>query len=87
VLKENKDDAATLESAFRLCLGRTPTERERAILTKLLQKQTESFKAAPKDAEALAPADLPKEIDVTRFAAWASVARALMNLDEFITRE
>jgi mono/diheme cytochrome c family protein len=87
VLKEKKDDAATLESAFRLCLGRTPTERERAILLKLLQKQMESFKAAPKDAQALAPADLPKEIDVTRFAAWASVARALMNLDEFITRE
>jgi mono/diheme cytochrome c family protein len=87
VLKENKGDEESLKSAFRLCLGRTPSERELGILTKLLNKQAESFKAAPKDAQALAPADLPKEIDVPRFAAWVSVARALMNLDEFITRE
>jgi len=70
-----------------LCLGRPATERERAILTKLLHKQMESFKAAPKEALALTPPDLPKEIDATRFAAWTSIARSLLNLDEFITRE
>jgi hypothetical protein len=87
VLKENKNDDESLTLAFRLCLGRAPKERELAILTKLLQKQLESFKAAPKDAQELAPSDLPKGIDVTRFAAWTTVARALLNLDEFITRE
>jgi hypothetical protein len=87
VLKEKKTDEESLASAFRLCLGRTPSERERAILVKLLHKQMESFKASPKDAEAVVPADLPKEIDATRFAAWTAIARALMNLDEFITRE
>jgi mono/diheme cytochrome c family protein len=87
VLKENKSDDESLVYAFRLCMGRPPKERERAILTKLLDKQMESFKAAPKDAQAFTPADLPKDIDSTRFAAWTSVARALLNLDEFITRE
>jgi mono/diheme cytochrome c family protein len=87
VLKENKGDDESLTLAFKLCMGRSPKERERAILTKLLQKQLDSFKAAPKDAQALAPGDLPKDIDVTRFAAWTAVARALLNLDEFITRE
>ena len=87
VLKENKSDDEALVHAFRLCLGRSPKERERSILTKLLKKQMESFKAVPKEAQALVPEDLPKDIDVTRLAAWTAIARALLNLDEFITRE
>ena len=40
-----------------------------------------------KEAKLLVPPDLPKEMDVARFAAWTTVARVLLNLDEFITRE
>ncbi len=87
VMKENKSDDESIVYAFRLCMGRTPTERERAILTKLLHKQMDSFKTAPKETLTLTPPDLPKEIDATRFAAWTAITRALLNLDEFITRE
>ena len=35
----------------------------------------------------LSPADLPKGIDPAEYAAWVTVSRVLLNLDEFITRE
>jgi hypothetical protein len=59
---EADSDADRIDAAFESCLGRMPSERERAIL-----------------AELIANADGP--------ARWAIVARAMLNLDEFITRE
>jgi hypothetical protein len=57
------DDAGRMAWAFRLCLGRPPSERERQTLERLLRHERDPF------------------------AAWTSVARVLLNLDEFITRE
>ncbi len=66
ILREGpSDDRERISYAFRLCLGRQPSEREQQTLEGLLQKQNE---AKPLDA-------------------WISVARVLLNLDEFITRE
>jgi hypothetical protein len=58
-------DSERIAYAFRLCLGRSPSDRERQALGRLLARQHE---AKPLDA-------------------WTSVARVLLNLDEFITRE
>src|SRR5262249_10199670 len=64
VLKESHDgDAARLERAFRLCLGREPKNGELERLQSLL-------------------ANLGGDR-----TAWEVVARFLLNLDEFITRE
>jgi mono/diheme cytochrome c family protein len=66
ILREGpNNDRERVAFAFRLCLGRQPSEREQQTLERLLQKQHE---AKPNDA-------------------WISVARVLLNLDEFITRE
>jgi hypothetical protein len=65
ILREEKDDAERIAYAFRLCLGRQPTPRERLALERLLARQNEV-----------------KPLD-----AWTSVARVMLNLDEFITRE
>jgi mono/diheme cytochrome c family protein len=59
--------------AFRLCLARQPSQRERDRLCELLHREfTEGEKASAEE---------------NQFAAWTSVARVLLNLDEFITRE
>ena len=67
------DDIKRLRFAFSLCLGRVPNEREQQRLTELLtHEQAESAAATSKE----------RQLD-----AWTSVARVLLNLDEFITRE
>jgi hypothetical protein len=88
VLRECKSsDEARLTHAFRLALARAPKERERQILTRLLTQQRESLRRSPQEARGLVGALLPKGADVVEHAAWGQVARVLLNLDEFITRE
>ena len=88
ILKEAPvGDDSRLRFVFRLCLAREPSDRERQTLNRLLLRQRETLARSPQDAKALAPADVPKGADATEAAAWTMVARALLNLDEFITRE
>ena len=88
ILKEaSPDDTERLRYAFRLCLTREPKPAESQRLAALLEQQKTEFKAAPKEAEQLAPALLALKTDSQEFAAWTAVARVLLNLDEFITRE
>jgi hypothetical protein len=72
--------------AFRLCLAREPSPSETRRLEQYLTQQRQEFQAAPQEARALlaeetSPAALPER------AAWTALARVLLNLDEFITRE
>jgi mono/diheme cytochrome c family protein len=66
------DEQSRLRLAFRLCMARPPSPLEEARLLQLLTSQ-----------DALLSADG----DAHSFAAWTTVARVLLNLDEFITRE
>jgi mono/diheme cytochrome c family protein len=88
VLKEAPpSDEGRLRYAFRLCLARQPSAVELNRLSRLLDQQRTAFAADPKKAEALLPAERPKGADAQQLAAWITIARVLMNLDEFITRE
>ena len=60
-------------------------ESEQLILQELLADAMEYFKASPKDATALAKLEDP--VLAAEVAAWISVSRTVLNLDEFITRE
>jgi mono/diheme cytochrome c family protein len=60
-----------LDRAFELCLMREPSPREREVLTSLLDSPVEGQSGE-------------KEVEKQR---WLRVARVLLNLDEFITRE
>ena len=74
ILRECADDETTrLRFAFRLCLGRAPNLWEQQRLIDLLNQER---------AESAAATSEEKQMD-----AWTSVARVLLNLDEFITRE
>jgi mono/diheme cytochrome c family protein len=86
VLKEkHSTDADRVAAAFRLALVREPQARETATLVKFLQAQRAAAKAEPLAAAGSEPGRLAT-VDAER-VAWTAVARVLLNLDEFITRE
>ncbi len=93
-LKEGGDsDGSRVAYAFRLCLGRSPTESESKVVTGLLRTQSDRFSkpdAKPWELAAADPAKppaLPKGTTPAQLAAWTAVGRVLLNLDETITKE
>ncbi|RME95308.1 MAG: DUF1553 domain-containing protein, partial [Verrucomicrobia bacterium] len=76
-----------LRELFRRCLVRLPDDTEQAALLKFYRRQLERFRSGELDPAKLAPP--PKDADPARAAeaaAWTAVARAVMNLDEFVTK-
>ena len=69
-----------IEHAFLLALGRPPTGRERERMERFLREHSAALQAREGQSQALLPLQ-------PGHAAWASAARALLNLEEFITRE
>ena len=84
-LKECAGDAERIRYLFRVCLGRQPSAREQQRLGQFLARQRAGLEHAPAaEVGRLAP---PKVGNLPGDAAWTLVARVLLNLDEFITRE
>jgi hypothetical protein len=81
------DPAARLRYAFVTCLGRPPMERELASLSDLYDKFRTLADADNSAAAKLAGTPPPAEAELTAAAASVAVARVLLNLDEFVTRE
>lgn len=83
------DDPDRISFAFRTALGREPRAEEAAILADLLAKHRAEFAADRPAAEALlkvGAGPAPADLDRAELAAWASVARAILNLHETMTR-
>ena len=78
------DDEKRLERAFFLCYARPPSDAERNAVASFRESQLASFVKDPVAAEEVAPKGSK---DPAEAASWTAVARALMNTDEFITRE
>ena len=68
---------------FRICLVRSPKPDESALLVKFFEMQRKRFAADEKRAIAL----VGEGKDAADRAAWAAVARTILNLDEFINKE
>lgn len=77
----NDDQVAHL---FRRCLTRPPTSDERAALLKYYEAQLARLKTKELDASKIAG---PGDGDANERAAWTLAARAILNLDEAITKE
>ncbi len=73
--------------AFRLCLSRTPDDREIGVMEGLFAAIREAAKADPASAARLAGPKPARNVDVSEAAAWVAVSRTILNLDEFVTRE
>jgi hypothetical protein len=81
VLKESPaEDAARLDRAVLLALGRPPKPAERGRLARFLALQRDEYRTDAAAARALAGGE-------PEAAAWTAVARVLFNLDDFLTRE
>jgi hypothetical protein len=73
-----------ITDAFLRCFSRGPDAAETAAVLDFQQKQQQRLTAAPESAKSLAGPG-PDESAVAR-ATWTAVARALMNMDEFVTK-
>ena len=88
-----KTDEQRITFAFRHVLGRSPRPEELKVLGRLLQQQRARIAEGWLNASELATGrpgpvgDLPPGVTPATLAAHAAVARALLNLDETITKE
>jgi len=92
VLKEvPKDPSQRARLAFELITSRQPDKKELAVLTKLAREQLDNYKRDPKSADQFLKAGGESPVDATlnpiELAAWTSVASAIFNLDETVTKE
>ena len=90
ILAKGGDTATSrVAFAFRVCLGRSPTETERRVLESAFQREFQRFS---KDREAanrlihLGHSRPPVDVDIAELAAWTVVGSTLLNLDETITK-
>jgi mono/diheme cytochrome c family protein len=88
-----RTDEERLTYAFRRVLSRVPSRAERRELQGLLERQRQRLAEGWVNPFELAtgknelPADLPANTSPVQLAAYTVVSRALLNLDEAITKE
>ena len=79
-----------VDLAFRLCVSRPPTESETAAVRRFYEQQLKRFRDGSLKADLVAVSETfpkPMDADLNDLAAWTTVARALLNLDEMVTKE
>ncbi len=90
IMLEGGDSVADRASfAMRQATSRTAQDEEVTVLTALYEQQFKEYSADKQAAEKLLAIGLsPRDssIDVVQLAAWTDVARAVLNLNETITR-
>jgi hypothetical protein len=82
-------DADRIQYAFQRALSRHASEKELAILSKLLAEAMADYQAHPdaaKEILSVGAKPAPANVDSAQLAAWTNVARAILNLHETITR-
>ncbi len=81
------DKAARLQYAFQSCMARRPTGRELEQLESLYDEMLAEIQTDKEiEGQLIGDIKVPPE-EVTDTAASVAVARIIMNLDEFVTRE
>lgn len=83
----NGDDTQRIRRACLLALGRTPTQDELDSLVRLVEEQRGIYRQDATAAAMAAGPATPAGIAPDEAAAWMSLSRVLLNLDEFVTRE
>jgi len=81
------DDRQRLRLAFRLCLNRDPDSVELQRLSYFLGERLYEFLNDSVRANQAAGPVVLKGVPPHQLAAWTAISRALLNLDEFLTRE
>ena len=89
LLSARGSDTERLERAFQQALARPTKPKEKVSLLAFLDKARAAYRARPDDAKALLTvgnAPKPTLGDPVELAAWTSVCRVVLNLQETITR-
>jgi mono/diheme cytochrome c family protein len=87
VIEEESSFGGRLDRLFRLCLSRPPSAREKDRAATMLERQRRILlQEDAATAKTIAPY-VPLGTDHLDAAAWTVLARGMLNLDEFITRE
>lgn len=81
-----QSDDQRITRAFQLCLSREPKPDEHTRVKELLAQQLQSY-SSEREAKSILQKKIPAGADVKQLAAWTTVSRVLLNLDETITRE
>ncbi|MDA7914886.1 PSD1 and planctomycete cytochrome C domain-containing protein [bacterium] len=86
----DENSPTKIKRAFELTVSRKPDSFELAALSKLLESEIKHYSAQPQDAEKLLDT-VDKNIDFQtvdpqELAAWTTITRALLNLQETVTR-
>lgn len=76
-------DSSRIRFAFEICVARPPREEEVRLLAELLAERRKEFRSSPELARKFLGG---AAVDVVERASWTAVCRALLNLDEVITR-
>jgi hypothetical protein len=86
LLRECGADAGRqVERAYRLALGRRPTDRERRLVRGFLKSQTELVRDRLRARERVGlPDEMPEGTDPAHAAALADFCLALLNSNEFV---
>jgi len=91
VIKEGGNENRTRAAyAFRLAVGRAPTAAELKSLLSFWDDQFKYFENNSAAALRVALADpkaVPADVNIHKVAAWAMTSRAILNLDETMTKE
>ena len=75
-----------LHHIYHLCLSREPGPAELRRFSRFFEQQRAIFQDEPESVKELA-AGSGSDLDSLQVALWTTAARAVLNLDEFITRE
>lgn len=90
ILQEEPDDFSDrLKLAYQIALSREPDEEETRLLRNLYEKTRAEYESDPAKATSLAKigqAPVPGSIPPVELASWTAVTRALLNLNETVTR-
>ncbi|QDS96024.1 Planctomycete cytochrome C [Roseimaritima multifibrata] len=90
ILIEGGESAdSRIDFAYRVVLSRSPDEEERVVLKALLEATQAEYVSKPATADLLLQtgiAPIPDGLDKIELASWTAVSRALLNLNETVTR-
>ena len=79
MIQEKVNDTDRIIHGFRLCVSRKPSTKEQTLLNNLLNAARGFYKSHDTEAKAFN--------GDAEASAWATIARVILNMDEFITRE
>jgi len=82
-----RDPEARIAYAFRLGLARGPTAAEADELGRLYKTLLRQCRSDPEAAAKLAGPWKAPGVEGPEAGAWVALARTILNLDEFVTRE